>query len=99
MKSAPATVVPRIEPQNAISGFVPVRNERFRWIRAWVASSSPSAAALARPHSWRRSLIEPFLAFFNNPPAADGFASAASAISSAWSSESSPLRRASSTSG
>src|SRR3954447_4488513 len=99
MKLDPSPVVPRIEPQNAISGFVPVRNERFRWIRAWVASSSASAAALARLHSWRRSLIDPFFAFFNNPPAAAGVASPASAISSAWSAESSPLRRASSTSG
>src|SRR4051794_30542578 len=98
-KSAPSTVVPRADPQNAPSALVPVRHERFRWIRAWVASSSASAAALARPHSWRRSLIDPFFAFFNNPPVADGFDSAASAISSAWSSESSPLRRASSTSG
>ena len=45
----PSRTVPRSDPVKAPSLSRPVRKHRSAWMRAWVASSSGSAAALARP--------------------------------------------------
>ena len=68
-------------------------------MRALVASSSGSAAALARPQRSLRPWSGSVLAVSNNESVAAGFAAAASTIKVACSSDSPPSRNAASTFG